>query len=123
VPHYKDIFYVIGNAWSVRECTLEWDERAVAQWNWRWTREEAEAEVAKRAAIERVRRYLVNNDLIEEDRSNPYEVLFYHSSSWFKTMSVDIGSTLFYSPYGRIKDTDLTQFLEDCREDLLLIHS
>ena len=44
-------------------------ELTINQGNWRWTEEEAELEIRKRAAIERVRRYLVSNDLIEEDKS------------------------------------------------------
>lgn len=92
----------------------------INQGNWRWTKEEAEAEVAKRAAIERVRRYLVENDLLETDKTKVYKVLHVCNNK----VQQDIASlSSFYSPYGRIKRTYINQFLEDCRADLLLIHS
>jgi len=90
------------------------------QGNWRWTQEEAELEVKKRAAIERVRRYLVRNDLLEEDKEKSYIIIYLNK--W----NIDFSSYWIhnrYSPYGRIKNTDLTQFVRDCRADLILIHS
>ena len=49
-----------------------WQDQTLDQGNWRWTREEAELEIKRRAAIERVRRYIVSNDLLEEDKDKQY---------------------------------------------------
>ena len=97
-------------------------ELTINQGNWRWTEEEAELEARKRAAIERVRRYLVRNDLLEEDEGEIYKTIYVYRQSKLIEGLCPIGY-YYYSPYGRIKDIDLTQLLEDCREDLLMIHS
>lgn len=121
VPDVGEKFFEICNSGELLVDTLEarYNERVIDQGNWRWTQEEAELEVKKRAAIERVRRYLVENDLLEEDKSHMYIVIYYQGK--IKYTSV-YGDEHYYSPYGRLKDTDLTQFIEDCRVDLLMIH-
>ena len=96
-------------------------ELTINQGNWRWTEEEAELEARKRAASERVRRYLVRNDLLEEDKRQQYQAVY--TSCGDLMVYESRYNESYYSPYGRIKDTDLTQFIEDCREDLLMIHS
>lgn len=123
VPVAPDEIYIISHTWYISVCKY-WTsvgEGTIGQGNWRWTQEEAELEVKKRAAIERVRRYLVQNDLLEEDKNKPYFIFF---TKWDIIFAGKVpGEDSYYSPYGRIKNTDLTQFLEDCREDLLIIHS
>jgi len=121
VPEDGDFYYTIFGFWDVQQdCELY--PRYISQGNWRWTQEEAELEVRKRAAIERVRRYLVRNDLLEEDKNEIYKTIYAYKPSKLIECLCPIGYS-YYSPYGRVKDTDLTQFIKDCREDLLLIHS
>lgn len=122
VPDEWDKYYIINYYWDI-DCMTSmtwWQYQILYQGSWRWTREEAEKEVVKRAAIERVRRYIVSNGLLEEDKSHMYIVIYYQGK--IKYTSV-YGDEHYYSPYGRLKDTYLTQFIEDCREDLLLIHT
>ncbi len=121
VPTGEELHYWIDECGGVHS-TEQCHDDELSQWNWRWTREEAEAEVKKRAAIERVRRYLVRNDLLEEDKEEIYKTIYAYRSSVLMVGLHSIGPS-YYSPYGRIKYTDLTQLLRDCREDLLLIHS
>ncbi len=117
VPEGDDTYYAIFGGWDVSQtCGYS---HFISQGNWRWTQEEAEAELVKRAAIERVRRYLVRNDLLEEDKTNIHIVV--HSCAGILGIS-NYSWQSHYVPYGRIRCTDITQFLEDCREDLLLIH-
>jgi len=122
VPVAHDEIYIISHTWFISSCEywITVGEYTINQWNWRWTQEEAELEVKKRAAIERVRRYIVSNGLLEDDKSHIYTIIYYEDK--IKNTSV-YGCESYYSPYGRIKNTDITQFIEDCREDLLIIHS
>ena len=119
-PTASDWFYEIKSYWEIEWVYAHHDDWALYQWNWRWTHEEAKKEVAKRAAIERVRRYIVSNNLLKDESSDRYTIIYLCGGN---LESCHYETTRFYSPYGRIKDTDLTQFIEDCREDLLLIHS
>lgn len=123
VPDIDEHFWIIYSDWG---CCITanidaYTQRAIDQGNWRWTQEEAELEVKKRAAIERVRRYLVSNDLLQEDKSKPYYTVYTKDGNLGAYGSPNNES--YYSPYGRIKNTDIDTFLEDCQEDLLLIHS
>lgn len=121
VPDVWDNYFVIPSYWEVSlVVNSKHSTPTINQGNWRWTQEEAELEVKKRAAIERVRRYLVSNDLLEEDEKKDYYHLYLHEVSILPFSSK---SYKFYSPYGRIKYTNLDMFIEDCREDLLMIHS
>lgn len=122
VPVVPDTVYSIAANWliAMTEYGLSIWEQTVNQGNWRWTLEEAEAEVKKRAAIERVRRYLVENDLIEEDKTKfCYYIYVEDWNIWCESRWV----CKFYSPYGRIKYINIANFIDDCRADLLLIHS
>lgn len=119
-PWYRENYYIIWTNWKVWECRKPGEEEEINQWNWRWTREEAEAEVVKRAAIERVRRYLVDNDLLKDNSSGKHIVIYLSND---KLYSCAYNTTYFYSPYGRLKNICLKQFIEDCREDLITIHS
>lgn len=124
VPVVPDKIYTISATWYVGESEYGHSvgELTINQGNWRWTQEEAELEVRKRAAIERVRRYLVRNDLLEEDEDEIYKTIYVYKPSKLIECLCPIGYS-YYSPYGRVKGTDLNKFLYDCREDLLLIHS
>jgi hypothetical protein len=122
VPALNDNIYLVSDTWGIRN----WQYGIIAgsaiasQGNWRWTQEEAEAEVAKRAAIERVRRYLVENDLLEEDKEKWYLGIYIYKNKF----DIDYNKHASrYSPYGRIKIVSIAEFIDDCREDLLLIHS
>lgn len=121
VPEEDDDLYLITSSGFVRECFYSGMKKSFDQWNWRWTREEAEKEVAKRAAIERVRQYIVSNGLLEEDKWNMYCVIQTYNDMIEPNNIIPASSV--YTPYGRLKYTNLTQFIEDCREDLLTIHS
>ena len=122
VPVVPDDIYIISHTWYIGVCEY-WTtvgEYTINQGNWRWTREEAEAEVKKRAAIERVRRYLCERNMLSTDHNEIYYLVRNNNGT---IESEENKWYLYYSPYGRIKNTDLTQFLEDCQEDLLIIHS
>lgn len=123
VPALNDNIYLVTDTWGIRH----WQYGIIAgsaianQGNWRWTQKEAEAEVKKRAAIERVRRYIVSNDLLEENKRKDYRIVYTRNGNVrIETILYDV---FYYSPYGRIKNKDNPKFLEDCREDLLIIHS
>lgn len=122
VPDMWEEYFLIASYWEVKLfINSGYSTPTINQGNWRWTREEAELEVKKSAAIERVRRYLVSNDLLEEDNNKEYQYLYTYNGNI--RMHTSIKNTSYFSPYGRLKNVNLQQFLEDCREDLLLIHS
>ena len=125
VPEDGDGYYYINPRWDISYDNKCSDIQSVIdQWHWRWTSEEAEQEVAKRAAIERVRRYLVENDLLETDMTKwYYTVVYIDNMHQLLSQEFNSNSVFVYSPYGRIKNTSTKQFLKDCRDDLLLVHS
>ena len=124
VPDYDEEYWSVCGSWEIlitKNVNNDLDIKYINQWNWKWTEEEAVLEIKKRAAIERVRRYIVENDLLEEDKDKPYNNVRF---AYWKLQTYPVsGDFIYYSPYSHLKDTDLTQFIEDCREDLLIIHS
>lgn len=124
VPVVPDKIYTISATWYTGETAYGHSvgELTINQGNWRWTEEEAELEIRKRAAIERVRRYLVSNDLIEEDKSKTCIYIVWNPLR--QEITFDAYNTFRpYSPYWLIKYVNVEKFIEDCREDLLMIHS
>lgn len=78
-------------------------------------------EKRKRAAIERVRRYLLKNNFIETEYQ-PYQVI--EIENGFPHVRIRGKNIGLHLPYGRIKDgVDLVEFLDLFHKDLLLIHS
>lgn len=100
-----------------------WDIIAISAWLAFKTKEEAEKQLKLMQAITRCRKYLVDRDMLLDDltwRSYLYTIIYHQYKC---ELSIDWFPYIIYSPYWYINSTDnAKKFIEDCQEDLLLIH-
>lgn len=126
-PEEWDRYFSISTFWDVYSTTINTNSNIqdISQWNWRWTREEAEKEVRKREAIEKCRQYLVENDMLLIDKEIykfVKNIVTYDISN--NRLSLDSNHWYIpYSPYWHLSTwKNCNKFIEDMKEELLLIH-
>jgi len=114
-----DWYYQRNDCYSI-------DELPISAWLFFKTKEEAEKQFKLMQAITRCKRYLVERDMLlsSEDIMNDgikKSTVMYKIWTWFLIEAYD--TYIQYSPYWHINSTDnAKKFIEDCQEDLLLIH-
>ena len=125
-PEYGEEYFSVdaqGNIYN-NVFNADYDKNVWKVGNGFFTKEEAEKEITKRQAIQRVKDYLIENDLLCKKEINEWSI----SSIYQVSLNIKTGelflewyhTTKHYSPFGYLKSPN-QQFLEDCKEDLLLI--
>lgn len=124
-PNEDDKYWFTNNYYID---TLIWENDEMDNHYWNsgsgfFTEEEAEKELAKRRAIQKIKDYIKENGMYWEpdwnNNGNEKYFFIYHSG---ETQIHNCFSIKYYSPIGYLKSRgDAEKVLEDNKEDLLLI--
>lgn len=124
-PCYGERFLFLEETGLTVSATWGYSMKNTSVWeagNGFFTEEEARKEREKRQAIQRVKDYLIENDLLcSEEEVNSEGFVKYYIRYDTKNKELVLGHFFYqkyYSPFGYSRNE---QFLEDCKEDLLLI--
>lgn len=121
-----DKYYIINCDWNIGLCDYDWwnlDRKFIKTWNIFLTKEEAEKELARRKAIQRIKKYCWENNIeYKENVSNKdfkYEIRYSIINNWLD-YTWDINFKYFwYFFFKNIEDTE--KVIKNCKEDLKII--
>lgn len=124
-PEMEDEYWFVGNNYSHKYIweNDRMDNKCWNSGNGFFTEEEAEKELAKRLAIQRVKDYIVENGMYwEPDWNNNGNEKCFFVSNRGETQINNCFSLKHYSPIGYLKSKeDAEKVLENNKEDLKLI--
>lgn len=121
-----DKYYIINCDWNIGLCDYDWwnlDRKFIKTWNIFLTKEEAEKELARRQAIQRIKKYCYENNIEYKENVSNNDFPFYiikNKKKWFEPSSWHVNDSytwfLFFDNY-----KDINKIIENRLDDLKII--